>query len=202
MPLKVRLPLTFRWPVVRNWQRRLEVAGIAVVAAAIVHIATTLIAPSLSQGDAYHRLARNLPTNRFVMLPVARPSAQVIPFQSATHKLSICRFDTAAGPVAVTAVLPESGWVFTVYGQSGDGLYTLTGQAERRTDASVILMPTGDHFVGSPQDPQPGNGPDPVQIAAAGGEGLVVISAPIKGRGSETEIDRAFATANCRQLKY
>jgi uncharacterized membrane protein len=183
------------------WQRRAGLAGIAVVAAAIVHIGATLIAPYLSTGDAFQRIARNLPINRFVLLPIARPNGQVLPYQSPVSRLSICRFDTNEGPVSLKAILPEAGWSFSIYSENGDGLYTLTGQPDRRTEANILMYPVGERFIGRSTEPRFG-GVDFVQVAAPTGRGLAVLRAPVKGKGYGFELDQDLARASCRQEKF
>lgn len=183
------------------WQRRAALAGFAVVAAGIVHIITTLIAPSLSAGNAFERLSRSIPVNRFVLLPMAKPGAQVLPFQSPVNRLSVCRFDAREGPVSLSATLPEAGWSLSVYSESGDGLYTLTGQPDRRTDAAVVLIPAGERFIGRSVEPQPGV-VDFAQVTVPTGRGLVVVRAPVKGKGFTYELDQDLARASCKQEKF
>mgnify|MGYP000865281795 FL=1 len=82
----------------------------AVVTAGLIHLGTTFAIPLLGAGSAYATLKPALPANRMVAFPVQAPGRQILPFASPDTLYAICRFDIAASPVVVRALLPGIGW--------------------------------------------------------------------------------------------
>ena len=145
--------------IARQWRTLLA----ALLLAGVVHIATVLALPSFYRSDAYARLARSLPANSFVTLPVAQPKAQVLPFQTPDTRYAVCRFDATAGPVAVRATLPEAGWSLSLYTANGEGFYTFPAADQRPVTLSLVVVPPGEKFLGSSSDAR---GQDPRRNAA------------------------------------
>ena len=87
--MKLAIRILQSWPVVLG----------ALVAAGIVHICTIFALPYFYRSDAYTRLSRTLPSNIFVILPQAKPRAQVLPYQMPDARYAICRYDVSDGPV-------------------------------------------------------------------------------------------------------
>ena len=180
-----------RWPVV---------AG-ALAAAGIVHICTVLAMPQFYRNDAVSRLQRTLPLNAFVILPPARPGAQVLPYQLPDARYAICRFDLADGPLAVRATLSEPGWTLSGYTPGGEGFYSMPATETRRISVSLLVMPAGERFLGPASDARSLNA-DTSQVTAPGRTGLIVIQAPLKGRTYAAEIEQALSQATCRKLSF
>ena len=181
----------------RQWRTLLA----ALLLAGVVHIATVLALPSFYRSDAYTRLARNLPANSFVTLPVAQPKAQVLPFQTPDTRYAVCRFDATAGPVAVRATLPEAGWSLSLYTASGEGFYTFPAADQRPVTLSLVVVPPGEKFLGSSSDAR-GQDLDATQIVSPNVRGLAVLRAPLFGRSFAAAAVQHLAQATCRQLKY
>lgn len=180
-----------RWPVVLG----------ALIAAAIVHIATTLLLPQIYRGSAYTRLARTLPDTSFVILPLAKPREQVLPFQIPDARHAICRFSLREGPVAVRAFLPEPGWTLSAYGQSGESFYALPASEQRRLAINLLILPPGDRFLGAVNDARNFDA-DTSQVTAPETRGLIVISAPLKGRTYASQVEHVLAQSACRKHKF
>ena len=191
--MKLRLPLGLlrRWPI----------ALAALVMAAIVHICTAIALPYFYRGDAYTRLARTLPANSFVILPQAKPKAQVLPFQLPDARYAICKFDIATGPLTVKAVLPEPGWTLSAYTTTGEGFYAFPASEQRRLTVNLLFLPPGERFLGAITDTRTLE-PDTSQITAPSARGLIVIRAPLKGRTFATMIEEDMAQATCRRHRF
>ena len=149
---------------------RLLSIGLALAAAGAVHISATMISPLLTRGDAYSRLSRSVPVNRFVLLPPARPDAQILPFQMPDVRYGICRFEATDGPVVVRATLAEPGWSISAYGPEGDSFYALAAGEGRPTEVSLTLVPPGERFAGLINDSRGGSN-EFTQIALQSTEG-------------------------------
>jgi len=173
----------------------------AVLAAGIVHILTTFLMPYLAGGDAYARLSRSLPTNAFVIFPPARVGAQVLPYQAPDVRYAICRFDTTAGPVVVSATLQDIGWTLSLYAATGESFYAVPGGGGKTVDVRVLVLPPGDNFLGYVPERREAN-TSLTQLHAPTHGGLAVLRAPIKGRAFAAEIEQGLRRATCRQQPF
>lgn len=177
-----------------NWQLILA----APVAAGILHICATMAAPYLTAASAYSRLAPALPVNKMQVLGPITPGAEPLPFLSPDARYAMCRFDTANGPVDVSAILPaDQGWTLTVVSPQGDNIYATASVPARPTPVAVVLVPSEEHFLGvTPEargiarEQQP-----PAAIAAT--HGIVVLRGPDKGLSYQGQVDTALKTAHC-----
>jgi|LNFM01.1.fsa_nt_gb uncharacterized membrane protein len=183
--------LLSRWPVF----------AAALVAAGIVHICTVFAMPYLYRSDAVSRLQRTLPINAFVILPQARPRAQVLPYQTPDARYAICRFDLSEGPLVVRALLAEPGWTLTAYGPGGESFYSIPAPEQRRISLNLLVLPGGERFLGPMHDARSLD-QDVSQVTSPHRSGLIVIQAPLKGRTYMTEIEQALSQATCRKLSY
>lgn len=177
-----------------NWDRnRLRLLGLALVAAAIMHIVATLAAPYVNTATAYTRLSGRLPTNSFLLLPAVTPSTQHWPFQLPDFRYSVCRFDASLGPVQVRANLIEPGWILSVVSAAGDNVYSVQSQERSRSDVNLLLVPPGERFDRLVGD---GSGTS-VSVPLPGATGLVVIRAPMAGNAFLTRTEQALASGRC-----
>lgn len=189
--MKLIIRLLGRWPVFLA----------ALTAAGIVHICTVLAMPYFYRNDAVVRLQRTLPQNSFVILPAAKPRAQVLAYQHADSRYAICSFDLRDGPVVVRALLAEPGWTLTAYGPGGESFYSLPAPENRRLSLSLLILPGGERFLGPMHDARSLD-QDISQVTAPTRTGLVVIQAPLKGRTYVAEVEQGLAQANCRKLSF
>jgi uncharacterized membrane protein len=177
-----------------NWQLILA----APVAAGILHICATMAAPYLTAASAYSRLAPALPVNKMQVLGPITPGAEPLPFLSPDARYAMCRFDTAQGPVDVSAILPaDQGWTLTVVSPQGDNIYATASVPARPTPVAVVLVPSEEHFLGvTPEargiarEQQP-----PAAIAAT--LGIVVLRGPDKGLSYQKQVETALKAAHC-----
>jgi uncharacterized membrane protein len=169
----------------------------AILAAAMLHICATLLAPTLTGTTAFERLSPGLPLHRMTILPPVGPDTQVLPFMGADSRYALCRFDTSKGVINIHAVLPDVGWSLALNSPEGDNFFTSVGSAVSRTELDVRLVPSGDRFlgltreaVGAPRDAEP-----PITVTAQ--SGIAVIRAPDKGLAYRAEIERDLKLSSC-----
>ncbi len=117
-------------------------------AAAILHIVATLAAPEIAAAPPYSRLRQMLPLNTMQVMPPITADTQPLPFMAPDARYAMCRFDSSNGTVEVTASLPGPGWSLSLHSKEGENFYTAVAQPGRRTDVSLLLIPTDERFTG------------------------------------------------------
>jgi uncharacterized membrane protein len=173
-----------------NWR----LVAAALVAIGILHIVATLAAPELTVSRAVERLGRDLPLNAMQILPPLTPATQRLPFMSPDARYAVCRFDTSEGAVALLASLPGPGWVLALYSAEGDNFFASVARPERRSDISLLLVPSDERDGGLVADPRrtaKQEQGDVLTIAAQ--SGLALIRAPDQGE--------AYRERNLAELK-
>jgi len=177
-----------------NWQLILA----APVAAGILHICATFAAPYLTAASAYSRLAPGLPVNRMQLLPVAAAGAEPLPFASPDARYAMCRFNTSAGPVDVSATLPpDPGWTLTVVTPEGDNIYATASVPSRPTPVSLVLVPSDDAFLGVTMEARgiANSATPPTAVAAT--RGIIVVRGPDKGFAYQHHVETVLRDAKC-----
>jgi uncharacterized membrane protein len=164
----------------------LRLAAAAFCAVAILHIAATLAAPELAPSRAYELISRELPLNAMQILPPVTPSVQRLPFMAP--------FDTKDGAVALTASLPGPGWVVALYSTAGDNFFTSVAQPGRRTDVSLLLVPSDERFRGlTPEAKGATSSPEQPMLTVPAQTGVALVRAPEQGQ--------AYRARNLAELK-
>lgn len=191
------MPLRWKGPARRiiSW----HVVVTAIVAAGIVHIATTLAVPYAATASAYKRLA-TLPANKMIVLPAATAAKQPLPFMSPEARFAICRFDLSDGPVDISVTLPERGWLLTVQSAVGDVFYAAPGQDVRSMDVSIRLVPAAERLMGLLPGGRSMDG-DGTGIPSPARQGLVLLRAPVTGEAFGQRIETILAQATCATEK-
>ncbi len=136
-----------------SWLPRfgIRTALTGLVAAGILHIITTMLAPSLTLQSGYDRLAKSAPEHAFVVLPEATPQQQAVPFSGPEARYAVCRFNTKTTQVLVEADLPGPGWVISIYSPQGDSILTTVGSPSDRSGCYCVsskgssIRPTRAH---------------------------------------------------------
>jgi uncharacterized membrane protein len=167
----------------------------ALCCAGLAHISATLAVGTIGRNAAYERLRASLPINRMVLLPPATPADPALPFMAPDMRFAVCRFDLAAGPVAVAAAMPATGWSLSLYTPQGDNFYAIPGQELRREDSFLVSLAT-DQFISlhpgmRKVDVEAGN------IVSPAREGLMVVRAPLRGTAYREETERLLKRATC-----
>jgi uncharacterized membrane protein len=173
---------------------RTIVAGL--IAAGIVHILLTFSWPGLSGRQAFAGIRSSVPViNQMRLLPPTSAKTQVLPFQAPDMRYAICRFDASDSAIVARASLPEPGWTFSVHGVTGETVYVITGQEQRRTDIALLLIPPGDRFLGVLPEARLGSGLSQLQLPIK--EGIIMLRAPNKGPAYNAEVDAELIKASC-----
>jgi uncharacterized membrane protein len=186
--------------IAKLWARvkstNVPLVAAALFASAILHILATLATPLLAPTSGYGRLAGELPQNAMQILAPVSPEAQPLPFLSPDARYAICRFDTADGTVNLSAVLPEPGWVLSLFSPSGDNFFNSVAGPGRRPEVSVQLVPGEDAWRTGGQINTDAVLTRDTTLTITANEGLAVIRAPDKG-----EAYRARAMADLKRAR-
>jgi uncharacterized membrane protein len=173
---------------------RTIVAGL--LAAGIVHILLTFAWPAWHARQALAGLrALNMPVNQMRLLPPTSAKTQVLPFQAPDMRYAICKFNASDAAIVAKASLPEPGWSFSIHSPTGETVYVITGQEQRRTDIALLLLPPGDRFLGVLPEARLGSGLSQLQLAI--NEGIIMLRAPSKGPAYNAEVDAELVKASC-----
>lgn len=173
------------------------------VATAIVHIVATFVAMSNTGASAYQRLQSALPLNTMQVLQPISPEHQPLPFMSSDARYAICKFSSAAGPVEVTAQLPDRGWTLGVYHPNGTTAYFAAGSLSRTTNVAFTLLAGDDRFVGlSPRNAGARTAGAAAQLTISAREGLIVLRAPDRGQAYRQSDDAVLALAKCTNRAF
>ena len=174
---------------------RLHTLLLAVIGAGIVHICMTLAWPHWASNNPVRRIMATLPPDVMRVLPQPTPKTQIFAYQGPDIRYAACRFNVAEAAYAVRATLPDVGWSLSVHNVTGDSVYMVTGQEQKRTDVAVLVLPPGDRFVGVLPEARLAAGFAQVPVSSA--EGIVLIRAPNKGVAFQAEVDAELAKATC-----
>lgn len=172
------------------------------LAAAAVHIVASFAAVRNKPASAYGRLKASLPVNEMKMLDPVTPGHQPVPYLSADARLSICRFDTAKGPIMVKAQLADLGWTLGVYKPDGTSAYFAAAAEGRPTNIELTIMPADNRFLGLSQQAKGGPAIADPQLVVAAAAGLIVVRAPDKGAPYSGEAEAILAKAKCFVQAY
>lgn len=176
---------------------RLHVMGLAVVAAAILHILATLAAPQLSGVSPFARLTPIAPLHKFEVLGPVTAQAQPLPFLAPDMRYAVCRFDTSKGPVAVSVTLPGRGWMLSLYTTQGDNFFTAVGQDAQPTDLNMLLTPTADRFLGLTPEARGKASEVTNVLTLTTGRGMAVLRAPDRGIAFRAQTEATLKRATC-----
>jgi uncharacterized membrane protein len=171
-------------------------------AAGVVHILATLAAMNDTAHSAFALLKPALPVNKMAILPPVAPGQQPLPFLSPDARYAICHFDTANGPVAVSAKLPDHGWTIGIFNPDGSSAYFAAASPGRATSIALTIVPADDRFMGLTPEAKGiiNAGQAPLTVAAR--EGLIVVRAPDRGLAYRAESEAGLMQASCAPKAY
>jgi uncharacterized membrane protein len=185
------------WFIARQWRLLLA----ALVAAAIVHIWTTLSGMKETVVPGYAALVKDLPVNRVSFLKPVKAGSQPLPFMMPDALYAICHFDATETTIRLVANLPEAGWSLSLHAPNGDNYYFVPGTNARQTRLDVILQPTGATFRKIPHDRLPTTTERP-KILLPDPHGIAVLRAPVKGLAYRRMIDEQRSAFVCRPTSH
>ncbi len=189
----------------RLWQRvtsiNVPLVAAALFASAILHILATLATPALTPSSGYSRIARDLPTNAMQILPAVTPDAQPIPFFSPDARYAVCRFDTRNGAVSLTAILPDPGWVLSLYSPDGDNFFTSVAGPDRRPNVAILLVPGEETWRSSGGATPNVAVTQDATLTIPAHKGIAIIRAPDRGEAYRTQVLAELKQARCQYRK-
>jgi uncharacterized membrane protein len=104
---------------------------------------------------------------------------------------------TSGGPVAVTATVADAGWALSLHAARGGNFYVLPGQPLRRTEVSLLVIPSGPDAALVPKRESASDTP----IVSPTREGLIVLRAPLRGLAWAAQTEATLQRATCTQVK-
>jgi len=171
----------------------------ALVAAAIVHIWTTLSAMDQPIMPGYATIVRNLPVNKITYLDPITPETQPLPFMMPDSLYAICRFDASTASIQLTASLPEAGWSLSLHAPNGDNFYFVPGTDARVTKLDLVLQPAGAAYLTAPGS-QIARGVERPKVHLPVAEGIAILRAPIKGLAYRRLTDEMRSVFGCSPI--
>jgi uncharacterized membrane protein len=100
------------------WLATAAVLGLA------VHLATILYVPGLTFQHNLRKLTDAAPDNSFFLM---KPEAQgaLLPTASPQDVVGLCLVDVKDGKVTLSSHMPRGQWMLTIYGASGEQVYSI-----------------------------------------------------------------------------
>lgn len=172
----------------------------ALVAAAIIHIWTTLSAMDQAITPGYTTLVKDLPVNQITYLPPITPDAQPLPFLMPDALYAVCRYDASKGALRVTSTLPEAGWSLSLHAPNGDNFYFVAGTDARETKLDLVLQPIGAAYL-SATAPHGSSGAAKPKVLLPDPVGVAILRAPIKGLSYRRQADELRSAFTCTRLQ-
>ncbi|MEO1205938.1 MAG: hypothetical protein AAFV45_06360 [Pseudomonadota bacterium] len=174
------------WPL-KKWR----IIAAALTCIGILHIGTTLAVSNIVRSTAIDRLKTDLPVNQMRYLPAITPDNQKLPFMGSDTLYAMCRFDSSATPVQLSAYLPGSGWSLAIHAHNGVSLYTAAGQEDLPIRLNLKLVPSTTRFSGLTPEALGVISRQVKQQIVESRNGIAIIRAPDRGHAyrQKTEID-------------
>ncbi|MGI9520628.1 MAG: DUF1254 domain-containing protein [Hyphomicrobiaceae bacterium] len=180
----------------RNWRLLTS----ALVAAMVLHIATTLTVVGHATTPAFDRLASLVAINRVSVLDQMTPDNQPLPFMMPEVRYAMCRFDASTTPVRVRAHLPGPGWSLSLHTPSGENFLFVPGSSERPTNVELVLE-TGKNAAERKSISALESARSSPEVRLKAPTGLAVYSAPVKSLALRSQIDRRLDTFSCAPMR-
>jgi len=80
--------------------------ALLLIVSGLVHIASVILMPSITQQDAFSRIAEHAPLHR--LAPIPPDTMAALPYADPFIRLAACRYDLAIGPVRIRAPLSQT----------------------------------------------------------------------------------------------
>jgi uncharacterized membrane protein len=168
---------------------------LGLLGAGIVHIAILLLLPSLSDRDAWSRLAEAGDLHTFVKLGGGGGTAALVTSADPHFQAAACRFDLADDPVHVQAEGSVPFWSISVYNRSGQNIYSYNDRtaSERALD---LVLATPAQAVALRRS-LPAELERSVIVEMAADQGMVVLRSFIPDDSWRTRVEAYLAGAEC-----
>ncbi|MCB1547705.1 MAG: DUF1254 domain-containing protein [Hyphomicrobiaceae bacterium] len=172
---------------------------VALLLAALVHVAAVLGLPHLVRESPVRRLAVALPVNAMQILPPLTPDTQPLPFLSPDLRYAMCHYDLSNGPVVLEVSRATPSWIVALFSETGDNFYAATAAGFSKGGVRLLLVRAGERLSNSFfADTRLADRAAQVTVPAA--RGLIVIAAPIEGQAFDPGIEGAMQSARCQSI--
>jgi uncharacterized membrane protein len=110
-----------------------------IVGAGIVHIATLLLIPAVSDIDTWTRLSAFGNLNEFHQIELTGSAAASIRALDPTFQVAACRFDLADGPVEIASPETAPFWSLSIYNRRGENIFSINDRTANEALLDVIV---------------------------------------------------------------
>lgn len=168
---------------------------VGVVGAGIVHIAILLMLPSLSERDAWSKLAADASPYGVVRMSASAPQ-QILSSADPFFEAVACRFDLREGVARLTAAGTVPFWSVSVYDRSGQNIYSFNDRAT--ADGSLDFVIATPLQMTEMRKNLPPEFEKSVFVEADIGEGIVVIRSFVPDTTWKSRITEYLGGVRCR----
>ena len=169
--------------------------------AAIVHISSIFLLPSVAARDSFVRLTAVTASPGFTLLPSPTPGDESLPFADPGTILAACRYDLAASPWRIRVDIDSEAMTsLSFYGRKGTVFHTLTDRAALRGRLDVMLGTAAQVDAAEAADTEDVPVKE-VRLVSPSQSGTVVIRAMASSRARERALRQRLEAAECRPVE-
>ena len=117
----------------------LYAACMGAVGAVIVHIATLLLIPAVSDIDTWTRLSAFGNLNEFHEIAITGSAAASIRALDPTFQVAACQFDLADGTVRISSEGTAPFWSLSIYNRRGENIFSINDRTANDAQLDVIV---------------------------------------------------------------
>lgn len=166
-----------------------------IIGAGIVHIATLLLIPAVSDLDTWTRLSNLGALNEFHRIEHSGETAASIRALDPAMEVSACRFDLADGPIQIQSSGTVPFWSLSIYNRRGENIFSINDRTANEIDLDVIIANARELV-----ELRKGLNPEfEASIVAETeiSEGFVVLRAFVEDAGMKPAVSQFLENASC-----
>lgn len=167
-----------------------------VLLAAVVHLGYVLLVPSYEMKTKIDDI-RSLVDAEDLTVLSREQGIQLLGPDGRWLVHALCIYDLSAGPVRVTAAVPNTYWSMTIYSATGETFYSLNDRQAGIDRVSIVLRETSDQESGEELQGDMGGG-ETLTVRAPDRAGLVVMRALAGEAAQFGPISQVLASSSCR----
>jgi uncharacterized membrane protein len=168
------------------------------VGAGIVHIASLLLIPLVSENDAWSRLSQIAKTDTFAIIDPQSRIASSMRALDPNFAVGACQFSLADGPVILTGDGKTDFWSLSIYNKRGENIFSINDRITNNGLLDMVIT-TPLQFIEFQND-MPTELQNSVFAQADVEEGFIVLRA-FAANDSERERVKSFVeTSGCEAL--
>ena len=165
--------------------------------AAVVHIGSVLILPTVGPRDAFTSIAAGRPLGVPQTLRHVQPGQDGPPFRDPAAATAICRYDLSAGPMRVSAQIDVADFLaISFHSRFGVAFYALTDRSSNDRRLDILLLSPAQ--LESAEAADPDNEPvRDVRVTSPTDDGFVEFDV-LPGIGGYPAAERALTSVSCK----